>query len=197
VLLDRAFLRALRNFSTLFLTVAVVTVTLHLVYSLVFKDVLAVSELHPEIERLRPSVKLQHVGPRELSFARNAYWVLIAIEIALLPLLIGAAHRIMKVESDGGVPTVVDAYRHAEIRLAFSRLDRGGWLTVLVAAGIALLMGYLFERAGLLLTEIVPDDWLFLAAGLVRGLSRAVAVPFFLAAVVVAGNEAGTRRSGS
>jgi hypothetical protein len=189
VLLDRAFHRALRNFSTLFLTVAVLTLTLHLVYSVLFRDVIALSELHLEISSLRPNVKLQGVGPKDVSTSETFFWALTALEILAIPLLIAGAHRVIQVDEGGGVPTVPDAYSHVgEVRSRFSlRFGRSEWITVLIGAAIALLIGSLFERAGLLLTEILPDDWLFLGAGLVRGLSRAVAAPFFLAMVVTAG----------
>ncbi len=199
MLLDRAFQRALRNFSTLFLTVAVLTLTLHLIYAVIFRDVIAVSELHPEIARVRRSVSLQGVGPTDLTTSEIFYWVLTALEILLFPLLVAATHRVFQVEAEGGVPTVPDAYSHAgEIRTRFSLGFGGsGRFAVLLAAAAALLMGFLFERAGLILTEVVPDDWLFVATGLVRGLSRAVAAPFFLAAVVLAGETAGTRGAGT
>ena len=188
---DRALRLAIRNFSTLFLTVAVVTVTLHLVYSFFFKDVLAVSHLHQEVSVLSPNVNLQGVGSKDLSTSEIVYWILTAVEIVLIPVFVAAAARVIQVEKGGGVPTVPDAYGHLGEgwRGLSLRSVRRGWVTILLAALIALGIGFFFERAGLLLTEFLPIDWLFLGAGLVRGLSRAVGAPFFLAAVVATGQS--------
>jgi hypothetical protein len=192
VLLDRAFHRALHSFSTLFLIVAVLTLTLHLVYSVLFRDVIALSELHLEISSLRPNVVVQGVGPRDAASSETFFWALTALEVLAIPLLVAATHRVIQVDERGGVPTVPDAYSHvSEVRSRFSlRFVRSGWAAVLLGAAAAFLIGYLFERAGLLLTEVLPDDWLFVGAGVVRGLSRAVAAPFFLATMVTAGEAA-------
>jgi hypothetical protein len=192
VLFDRAFRLAFRNYSTLFFVVAVVTVTLHLVFSFFFRDVIAVSELHLEISNLSPNVKIQGVGPPDLSASETFFWVLTAVEIATVPVFAGAAARVIEVDREGGVATVPDAYAHARsgLRSLTLKLSGRGWGIVLVGAATALVAGYLFERAGLLLTEVISDDWLFLGAGLVRGLSRAVGAPFFLAAVVTAAESA-------
>jgi hypothetical protein len=172
--------------------VSVFTVTLHLVYSVIFRDVIAMSELHPELSLLRPNAGVRGVGPSDLSRAETFYWILTALEIVAIPFLVAGAGRILQVGAAGGVPTVPDAYRHMpEVRDRFTlRFDRSGWAAVVLGAATALAIGYMFERAGLLLTEVLPNDWLFLAAGLVRGLSRAVAAPFFLATVVTASEEA-------
>jgi hypothetical protein len=192
VLLDRSFRRALGDYSTLFLLVAVFTVTLHLVYSVIFRDVIAMSDLHPELSLLRPNGAVRGVGPSDLSTSETFYWILTALEIVAIPFLTAGAGRILQVGAAGGVGTVPDAYRHMrEVRGRLTlRFDGSGWAAVVLAAAIALAIGYMFERAGLLLTEVLPDDWLFLGAGLVRGLSRAVAAPFFLATVVTASEEA-------
>ena len=180
---------AFRNYSTLFFAVAAVTLTLHLVYAVVFRDVIAVSELHLEISHLGENVKLQDVGRSEVAAARTFYWVLVAVEIAAIPIFVVAARRVVQVDESGGVPTVVDAYSHLRSGADSMslRFGGGGWATVIAGAAVALLAGFLFEQASLLLTEMVPDDWLFLATGLVRGLAPAVGAPFFLASVVAAG----------
>jgi hypothetical protein len=172
--------------------VAVLTVTLHLIYSVIFRDVIAMSELHPELSGLRPNAAVRGVGPSDLATSETFYWILTALEVAAIPFLVAGAGRVIEVEAEGGVPTVPDAYRHMrEVRSRFTlRFDGSGWGAVVLGAGTALAIGYMFERAGLILTEVLPDDWLFLGAGLVRGLSRAVAAPFFLATVVTASEEA-------
>jgi hypothetical protein len=133
-------------------------------------------------------VKLQGVGPTDVSASETFYWVLTALEIAAIPLFAGAAARVVQVDRESGVPTVPDAYAHMREgwRALTLKLPGRGWALVLAGAVTALVAGYLFERAGLLLTEVLSDDWLFVGAGLVRGLSRAVGAPFFLAAVVTA-----------
>jgi hypothetical protein len=135
------------------------------------------------------------VGPREVARADTFFWVITAVEVLLIPLFIGAARRILQVDEEGGVGTVPDAMKRSwsSFRTMTWHLGRSGWLTLLAGAVLALVIGYLFERAGLLLTEVLSDDWLFLGAGLVRGLARAVAAPFFLAAAVVASEAASPR----
>jgi hypothetical protein len=58
---------------------------------------------------------------------------------------------------------------------------------LLVAAAIALAMGFAVERTGLLLLEFVPDERSYPFFGLMQGLSRALAAPFFLVTLVTTG----------
>ena len=186
MLLDRAFRFVFRNFSTLFLLVAAVTVTTHLIYGFVYREVLEVTELHPFIEGLSPGRYVKGVGAKELEGARTAGLVLALIQVALLPLLIGATRRIFERDGAGAVPTVVDALTHVTVgpRLALGRPGRWG-VTALLGLLVGAAVWWLSQKAGLVLAEAVPNDLNFIAFGLVRGIALALGAPFFLAGIVV------------
>lgn len=196
MLLDRALRLAFRNFSTLFLLVAVFTITSNLIYGFVFRDVFRVHELHPFIAELRPGRQVLGVGQDHLEQAREAHWVLVGIEIALLPLLVLCARRILVVDESGGVPTVVDSLLHplAGGHGAMSwRLGWGGVGAVIAGLGIAIAVAWLFDRAGMLLIEPLPDGTNFVAMPTVRGVALALGAPFLLCTAVVAGRAPRTR----
>ncbi|MBA3349071.1 MAG: hypothetical protein H0T12_00805, partial [Actinobacteria bacterium] len=111
-MLNNTLRTVFRNFSTLFLVVAVLVVPVHLAYTLIYKDVAQVEELHPYIENLPRGRQVQGVGRAGLAEARRRFvWVTVA-ELLLLPLLAGATRRVVAVDVAGGLPGVIDAYRH-------------------------------------------------------------------------------------
>jgi hypothetical protein len=180
--LDRAFRATFRNFSTLFLLVASLTVPLHLAYSVAFRDVVAVGDLRSAIERFPPHRKVHGVGRKRLHESRVAFIGLSLLEVALIPVLVRATERVLEVDEQGGVPSVLDAYRH----VVQPRPRQGiGFARVVAAVVVAITVAFLAERIGLLLTEPVPRTLDFLAAGLVRALSRAVGAPFALSAMAL------------
>ena len=188
MLLDRALRTTFRNFSTLFLLAALVTVTAHLVYGIVFRDVLEVTELHPFIRGLQAGRQVNDVSADDLAASETARWVVLGVEVALLPLLIGGARRIVAREAEGGVPTVPDALTHLRDREARLSFKWGRAEIVTALAGLVLGAGvwYLAQRAGLLAAEPLPDHFNFLALELVRGVAHALGAPFLLGSVVVA-----------
>ena len=188
MLLDRALRAAFRNFWTLFLLVAVVTVTVHLVYGFFYRDVLELRELHLYIRFLSPSRQVRGVGAPDLEAAESAMWWVVAVELALLPVLVLATRRVLVQDEDGAVPTVPDALRHLRDRrgpLGF-RLDLERLGTLLIGAALGFGVWYLAQQIGLLVVEPLPDRLNFAALGLVRGCALALGAPFLLAALVLA-----------
>ncbi len=182
MLLDRAFRLTFRNFSTLFLIVATIVVPLHLIFSFYFRDVVAVSELHSAIEDLPGYLQVKGVKAREIRVYRSAFLALSAAELALIPALAAATRRALETDARGLVPTATGAWKG----LRELRLPRpGSWTTVAVATGCSLLLGALVEVAGSTLLQPVPETSLWIAQGLVQGLSRSLAAPFALTALVV------------
>ncbi|MDQ4095443.1 MAG: hypothetical protein M3174_04455 [Actinomycetota bacterium] len=196
MLLDRALRTTFRNFSTLFLLVAIVSVTAHLLYGIVFRDVLAVTELHPYIAELKFGRQVNDVAARDLRSAEMGRWVLFGVQALFLPLLVPAARRILVRDEHDEVPTVPDAILHPREprgRLGFAW--RGGeLLTVVVGLLLAATVWYLTQRIGLLAAEPLPDRLNFLAFELVRGVAVALAAPFLLGSLVTAALSAGERR---
>lgn len=183
-MLDRSWRVLFRNFSTFFLVVGVITIPLHLVHAFVFRDVIAVAELHSEIKELPANLKVRGVGAEDLDRARFAGWAVTALEIALLPLLLGATRRVVEVDEDGGVPEVIDAYRHAARRSTSHRPPPGAVKTLAPAAVVALALGALATVAGGYLIEPLGDTFAWVGAGLVDGGARALGAGFFLVPVV-------------
>jgi hypothetical protein len=177
---DHALRATVRNYSTLFLVVAIFSVPLHVGRAYDYRHVLAVSDLHPAIERFPKTRKVRRVGPRALSRARTSYLVFNLIEVALLPLLAWAAARIMIADRRREVPTVIAAWaslRASDGSVSWRRLSAGPLVVALV---LAVLIAWLARTAGLLLVEPLPSASAFLGVGLVEGLSRAVGAPFLL-----------------
>ena len=186
-MLERAFSAAFRNFSTLFLMVALFTVPLHVGYSYFFRDVIEVREIHSSIEGFPSYRQVKNVGPDELRTARLAYLGLSVLEVALLlPLLARATARVLEVDSAGGVPTIPRALRASFRRgSSASRGLVGALPSILIAAVLALAIGWLFERAALLLVEAVPDEHSWPLVGAIQGFSRALEAPFLLTAIAI------------
>jgi len=180
-----------RNFSTLFLVVAVLAVPVHLAYTFIYQDVARAEELHPYIENLPRGRQVQGVGRAVLADARRKFvWVMVA-EVLLLPLLAGAVRRVVIVDAAGGLPGVWDAYRHlltkpvGEARRTVSPATR----LALFASGalLAVVIGWLVQTIGLLGAEVGPDGARWLIAGMSRAIAFAAAAPFALVALVAPG----------
>jgi hypothetical protein len=183
-MLESALQATFRNFSTLFLIVAVVVFPLHLAYGITFRDEIAVRELHPEIAELPSDRRVRGVGPAEIDRARMAGYAVWLVEIALIPLFVKAARRALDATERGDVATVADAWRGA-----FGRAPRqwlpGGPAAVAVGAGIAVLVLLMVEVSGLLLTDMLPDGSRFAGVVVVDTLARSAALPFVLAPLAV------------
>ena len=197
MLTDRALRATFRNFSTLFLLSAFVTVTAHLVYGFIFRDVLEVDELHRFVKGLTPGRTVNGVGRSDLDSAVQWSKAVIAVEILLLPLLIGAARRIVDRDEKGEVPTVIDSLRHPRSGTKLSFKFNGRELGTLLAGVILGVVTWLLaSQLGLLIAEPLPDPWNFLSFSLAYGVSEALGLAFFLGALVTAGLSASRRRSG-
>src|SRR5687767_4032250 len=111
MLLDRSLRLTIRNFSTLFLVVFIAIVPLHLLYGLVFGDVLALRELHPAIAEFPESRLVRGVGKADVARAEIWFWIVALIELALLPLSVRATRQVVAMDAAGEVPTAIDAWR--------------------------------------------------------------------------------------
>ena len=177
-----------RNYWSVFFLVASVTVPLHLAYATVWHNVIAVADLHEDIEAFPPLRQVHGVGRTQLSQARIAFWILWAVEIALLPLFVRATRRILEVDAREGVPAALDGWRHALTRTGTGgvvrALSRPGPL--LVGAVVATAVFLLVTGIGSLLVEPLGDERAFAGLGLVDGVARAAAAPFLLVVAAVA-----------
>jgi len=175
-----------RNFSTLFTIVAVIALPVHIVYTFVFRDVVATSDFHEAIRELPESSRVGGVGSGDLDEARLAFWALSLVELALIPFAVRATGRVFKVDARGGVPTATDAWKDA-FRRQESRRPSPRWVGP-IGAGLlaALACGLLLHAIGGTLTDFLSRDWRWVGEGLTQGLSRAGAVPFFLGPVAEA-----------
>ena len=195
VMLESGLQSTFRNFSTLFLIVAVVVFPLHLAYGLTFRDEIAVSELHSEIAELPSNRRVRGVGAAEIDRARLAGYAVWLVEIALIPLFVQAARRALEATERGDVATVAEAWRGA-----FGREPRrwlpGGAAAVVGGAGMALLVLLMIEVSGHLLTDMLPDGPRFAGVVMVDTLARASALPFVLTPLAL-GRAAGAARAGS
>ena len=176
----------------MFLLVAIVTGPLHVAYAFAFRDVIAVSELHSRIEDFPPGRQVQGVGPSDLDAARLALLGITIAELALIPLLAGAVGRVAAVDEAGGVPTISDAWSHrreADASLVHA-VGRGGLWAIAVTLVVSLLLGILVERIGITLIGPLRAPDAFAGLGTVQAASRAVAAPFFLMGLALAGRRA-------
>jgi hypothetical protein len=168
-----------RNFATLFLLVALFAVPLHVGRAFAYRRVVGMWELHPAIAELPPDELVRGVGAADLQTAQSALLAVIVLELALIPLLAGAARRIAQREGAGLLPTVADSLAHS---LAAWRRPAPNCAPGMLAAGLVLAfaMGLLVHSTGRLLAEPVPEVVAFAPIGLAEGLAAAVATPFFL-----------------
>ncbi len=179
----------------MFLLVAIVTIPLHIAYAFAFRDVIAVSELHSQIEGFPPGRQVQGVGPGDLDAARLALLGLTIAELALIPVLVRVAARVAAVDEEGGVPTLGDAWSHrreSDASLVHA-LGSDGVKAVLGTLVVAVALGVVLERIGIAVVEPLSAEDAFAGIGLVQACSRAAAAPFFLVGVAVAGRKAKAR----
>lgn len=179
--LDRVLAVTWRNFATLFLIVAVLTVPLHVGRTFMYRKVIAAREMAPDIAAFPEGREVRGIGPQDLDAERRSLLILTVIELALLPLGVGAVRRALWVDRWEGPPGVLDSWAHSATAL----FQRGGGpapsvTTILGSAAIGVGGGYLLERIGLVVTEPVPLYLGFAPIGLVQGVSRAFGAIFFL-----------------
>ena len=178
--LDRAFSTVFRNFSTLFLIAVLVVAPLQVAHAVIFKRVIAVSELHPDIEEFPEERQVKSVGQAQLDNYRKSYWIILFLELALLPLMAVAARRTFIDEREGRVPTATASWRRsllrqpALVRAPVSRIPHlaGGALA-------ALLVGWLAYETGSLITEFLGDDSAFIGVAATNTIAHSLALPLF------------------
>ncbi len=175
-MIERAFARTLRNFSTLFFLVAVIAFPIHVAYSFAFRDVIAASDYHGSIE----SAPVGNVGPQDLDTARIAFWIVTAVELVLFALAVRAARRVFVVDESGSIPTAVDGWRDALSPGSSRPNEHATGAAVLAGVGVALAIGVLVWGITGTLAELTSEDSRWVATGLAHALTRSAAAPFAL-----------------
>ena len=186
--LDRVLALTWRNFATLFLIVALVTVPLHVARTFIYRKVLVVREFEPDIQKFAPGREVRGIGPEDLDASRRSLLIVTAVELALLPLAVGAVRRVLRADGSGSVPSVADSWAHSVRELL--RRAPGAPPTIPALAGAAavgVIAGVLLERIGLLLSEPVPLYLSFAPIGVTEGVSRAIGAIFFLVPLALLG----------
>lgn len=179
-MIERAFARTFRNLSTIVMIVAVVVLPVHLVYAYTFRNVIATSDFHDQIESMPNFRQVRSVGPPQLDHARVTFWIITVAELALVPLAVRATRRAFIVDDEGGVPTVTDAWGLA-LKRQEGRSFRPGWVVpALVGIGAAAGAGVLIAGIGSGLTGFLSEDWRWTGVGLTQALARAGAAPLAL-----------------
>lgn len=184
-MLERTLRLTLRNYVTLLLFVGCFTVTLHVVYLFVFRDVVGVSELHAAIDRFPPDRQVRGVGHGDLDAWRVGGGIVTLIEVALIPFLAKGAARVVEQDEAGEVPTVTAALAATMARGYRWFPSPGEAGPLLVSTAVALAVWWLVRSSGLLLAEPVGPDSAWAVEALVEGAARAAAAPFVLVSVVL------------
>ena len=189
MLLDDALRAALRNFSTLFLVLFTLIGPLHLLYGFAFQDVLALRELHPAISEFPPSRQVRGVGLEALASARTWLWVVIVIELALLPVFIRVAAHVRGADAAGEIPTALGAWRRLGTKPEGPNGTRTGHRGA-IAAGVVLgvAVGGLTEATVMVLADLVPDGIAFAVIALARSVGHCAGGAFALGTFVYAGS---------
>jgi len=180
--LDDAWRATLRNYSTFFLVVFVVLMPLHLIFGWVFHDVLAVRELHPAIAEFPSTRQVRGVGQADVDRAGLWFWILAAVEVALLPLMAKACRAVLDQEERGEMPTVTAAW--PAVRGQPSLSTRPPPATVVGALVVAAVVAVLAEAALGVAADFTPDGLDFAALAVASAVGRSAGLPFLLVALV-------------
>ena len=179
-MIERAFARTFRNFSTIFMLVVVVVLPIHLVYAFTFRNVIATSDFHEAIEAMPDYRQVRSVGPPQLDDARLVFWIITAAEVALVPLAVRATRRVFIDDGAGQVPTATNAWGGA-LKRQEGRTFGPGWVVpALVGVGAAAVAGLLLAGIGSNVTGFLSEDWRWVGVGLTQALARAGAAPLAL-----------------
>jgi hypothetical protein len=189
--LDRSLRLTFRSFVTLFFIAAVITVPLHVGHSFVHRRAIGVRELHPFIREFPSDARKVHgVGQSEVEEAETSLRFVSILELALLPLMAGAARRALIVDAGGSVATVADAWAHcltAWRRPAPARVNVGVVLCGCIA-GAAVV--FLAESITAILAEPLGESVAFGLVGLGDAAARALGAPFVLVPFALIGVQA-------
>ena len=170
-MLDHALQKTFRNLSTLVLLACVITLPVHLIHAFLFKDVLSVAELRPEISEMPAGRQVRGVAKGDFDAERNTALLVLGVEILLLPLFFRASRRVMDQDDAGRVPTVVDAWKH--LGSEGTKLEGG---PILVATLIGIAAGGLVFLIGRALADMSSADLAWLLTGASRGVATATAI---------------------
>lgn len=180
---DRALRTALRNFSTFFLIVALVTVTLNLLWGVFFQDVLATRDIHADIQDLPAGEMVRGVDGAAIERARYGALIVLALEAALLPLMLRATRRAAEADEAGHVPSALGSWGAVLRRRNREPGDRR--MSVALAMAIfGLVVWLLATLIGNLIAATASDGVAWLAVAGVRGVALALALPFALVGVI-------------
>lgn len=180
---DQALRTALRNFSTFFLIVALVTVTLNLLWGVVYQDVIATRDIHGDIQNLPKGEGVRGVGKGAIERARYGGWIVLALEAALLPLMLRATRRAAEADEAGHIPTALGSWGAVIGRRSRDSGDRRISVALAMAA-FAVVVWLLASLIGNLIAAVVSDGVAWVVIAGVRGVALALALPFALVGVI-------------
>lgn len=180
---DQALRTALRNFSTFFLIVALVTVTLNLLWGVVYQDVIATRDIHGDIQNLPKGEGVRGVGKGAIERARYGGWIVLALEAALLPLMLRATRRAAEADEAGHIPTALGSWGAVIGRRSRDSGDRRISVALAMAA-FAVVVWLLASLIGNLIAAAVGDGVAWVVVAGVRGVALALALPFALVGVI-------------
>ena len=165
---NRTLAKTFASFSTLFLVACLLTVPLHEVHAYVFKDALAIRDLASEVATFPEGRQVRGVDSSDIDAERKWLLVVLVAEVALSAIVYRAGRHVIAVTEDGGVPGVLDAYRHIG-----STAGPGSPPLGPLAAGVAfaLACGWLVWQIGELAADTASPDASWAAIGLVRGVA--------------------------
>lgn len=169
-MLDRALAKMFADLSTLILVACVFTVPIHLVHAYVFKAELSVREMGPEIDALNEADRIRGVNRGDIEVERTWLAIVVAIELLMIPVIGRAAQRVYSVSEDGGVPTVMDAYRHLRSGPGLGRPPVGPVAVIVVLGG---LTAWLVLTIGTRIADMAPADLAWVGVGSTRALAMA------------------------
>ncbi|MGH2750505.1 MAG: hypothetical protein ACRDK3_06485 [Actinomycetota bacterium] len=186
MLLDRPLRTTLRNFSTFFLIVALVTIPVNVAWGFFFQDVIATQEVHAAIEALPSGDRVRGVDEEAIDRARYARFIALALQLALLPLMLRAARRAIERDQAGHIPTALGSWRFAATGARASSTSSRLSGVALAMTGFAVVVWVLTSLIGRLLAAPVADSIAWLIVGLLQGAALALALPFVLVGLVEA-----------
>ena len=186
-MLERALSKTFANFFTLFLVACFITIPVHVVQAYVFRDVLAVKELAPEIESFPEGRQVRSVARGDLDAEGDWSLIAIAVEVLLLPVIYRAARHVMAVADEGGVPGALDAYRN----LGRAPPTKGVSSPAALAGGaiFAVACAVIVWRIGTLVSDMFSAEIRWAATALTRAGAIATAL------ALAAGSAAALARS--
>ena len=190
-MLEKGLSYAFRDLWTYILIAAVITIPLHFVYAYTFRAVIEVAEVHEEIAVFPPGRTMRGVGPSDLDAERMASVAVVLLELALLPLAARATRRALEVDKADGVPTAWSSWTGiGRTGGGFGQALTQTLGPLAAAAALALLAGFLAERSGMLLTEVLGGGTRWAGVALAQGLGRAIGAPLFLVPWALAASAA-------